>query len=352
MALVGSGMFGSHLSIAGSMCNALREAESLGLDTVQVFTKNQRQWKVSPLASEARDEWLAELKRMGWKGRTVAHNSYLVNLGSPHDDAWEKSIALQREEIERCEALSIPLLVSHPGAHLGSGEEAGLQRIADAYLRLFKDTPGYSTVVCIENTVGSGTNLGGPFEHLATIRRHIIDGAARAKVDPDEAARRVGFCFDTCHAHAFGHEMTTLDGARATLDSFDEICGEGTLRVVHMNDSKGAQGSRRDLHEHIGRGTIGIEGFRAVVTRASLARVPKIMETPKGDAPASEGDGPWDAINLACLKGLMSGNDARRRRKPPEKAPAPAEKPSRAGKVARTGAKRPTKKAGAPRKAR
>lgn len=345
-------MFGSHLSIAGSMCNALREAESLGLDTVQVFTKNQRQWKVSPLADGARDEWLDELRRLGWSARTVAHNSYLVNLASPHADAWERSIALQREEIERCEALSIPLLVSHPGAHLGSGEDAGLQRIADAYLRLFNDTPGYATVVCIENTVGSGTNLGGPFEHLATIRRLIIEGAARAKVDPDDAARRVAFCFDTCHAHAFGHAMTTLDGARATLDSFEAICGEGTLRVVHVNDSKGAQGSRRDLHEHIGRGTIGLEGFRVVVTRPSLARVPKIMETPKGDAPVSEGAGPWDAINLGALKGLMSGNAPRRSRSSPEKVPDPTEKPSRAGKVARTGAKRPTKKAGAPRKAR
>lgn len=345
-------MFGSHLSIAGSMTNALREATSLGLDTVQVFTKNQRQWRVSPLAAEARDEWLSELKRIGWTARTVAHNSYLVNMGSPDDDAWERSIALQREEIERSEALSIPLLVSHPGAHLGSGEEAGLRRIADACLRLLRDTPGYATVLCIENTVGSGTNLGGPFEHLATIRKHVLDGAGRASVDPDEAARRIGFCFDTCHAHAFGHEMTTLEGARATLDSFDEICGEGTLRVVHMNDSKGAQGSRRDLHEHIGRGTIGLEGFRAIVTRPSLARVPKIMETPKGDAPASEGGGPWDAINLACLKGLMSGNAAHGRPRSSQESPDPPEKPSPAGKVARTGAKRPTKKAGAPRKAR
>lgn len=345
-------MFGSHLSIAGSMCNALREAEALGLDTVQIFTKNQRQWRVSPLSDESRQEWLSELKRLGWADRAVAHNSYLVNLGSPNDEAWEKSIALQREEIERCEALSIPLLVSHPGAHLGSGEEAGLRRIADAYLRLLKETPGYATVVCVENTVGSGTNLGGPFEHLASIRRLVIDGASRAKVDPDEASRRVAFCFDTCHAHAFGHEMATIEGARATLDSFDEVCGEGTLRVVHVNDSKGAQGSRRDLHEHIGRGTIGLEGFRAVVTRSSLANVPKIMETPKGDAPSSEGDGPWDAINLACLKGLMSENTLKGPCGSPSRPPLPAQKPSPAGKVARTGAKRPTKKAGAPRNAR
>jgi deoxyribonuclease-4 len=332
-------MFGSHLSIAGSMSNALAEAETLGLDTVQVFTKNQRQWKVTPLADEARDEWLAGLARLGWTTRTVAHNSYLVNLASPNDEAWEKSVALQREEIERCEALSIPLLVSHPGAHLSSGEDAGLQRIADAYLRLFKETPGYANVVCVENTVGSGTNLGGPFEHLASIRARVIEGAARAKVDPDEAARRIAFCFDTCHAHAFGHPMTTEPDARATLDSFDAICGEGTLRVVHANDSKAPAGSRRDLHEHIGRGTIGLEGFRAVVNRASLAGVPKIMETPKGEAPESEGGGPWDLINLSALKGLLTGATS------PTKTPL---KP----KVARTAAIRPTKKTTAARRKR
>lgn len=342
-------MYGSHLSIAGSMTNALAEAEALELDTVQVFTKNQRQWKVSPLRDEARDEWLAALGRLGWTTRTVAHNSYLVNLASPHDEAWEKSIALQREEIERCEALSIPLLVSHPGAHLGSGEEAGLRRIADAYLRLFKETPGYATTICLENTVGSGTNLGGPFEHLATIRRLAIEGAAKAKVDPDEAARRLAFCFDTCHAHAFGHDLTTAAGASATLDAFDAICGAGTLRVLHMNDSKGARGSRRDLHEHIGRGTIGLEGFRGVVNRASLAGVPKIMETPKGDAPDSEGGRPWDAINLAALRGLVerpAGGQTRGQTGGPDGSGAAP--PASAGqKVARTRAGRPTKKAGA-----
>ncbi|MGP1308652.1 MAG: deoxyribonuclease IV [Phycisphaerales bacterium] len=328
-------MFGSHLSIAGSMLNALSEAEALALDTVQVFTKNQRQWNVKPLDAAARDEWLTELKRLGWLTRTVAHNSYLVNLASPHDDAWEKSLTLQREEIERCESLSIPLLVSHPGAHLGSGEEAGAQRIADAYLRLFKETPGYSVTVCVENTVGSGTNLGGPFEHLADVRRRIIDGAEKARVDPDEAARRVAFCFDTCHAHGFGHDMTTEKAAKATLDSFDAICGEGTLRVVHTNDSKAPRGSRRDLHEHIGRGTMGLEGFRAVVNRPSLAAAPKIMETPKGEAPEADGGGPWDSINLSVLKGLMTKTSA-----------------ARMSKVARTRAVRPTKKAGAARSKR
>lgn len=332
-------MFGSHLSIAGNMSNALREAEALGLDTVQVFTKNQRQWKVAPLADDVADEWLREVERLGWQGRTVAHNSYLINLACPDDDKWERAVALQREEIERCERLRIPLLVSHPGSHLGSGEQAGLARIAQAYLRLLKDTPGYQTVVCLENTVGSGANLGGPFEHLRDIRAMVIEGAPKAGVDPDHAAARLACCFDTCHAHAFGHDMSSEERARAVLDRFDEVCGLSLLRVIHMNDSKGALGSRRDLHEHIGHGTIGVDGFAAVVRHPGLASVPKIMETPKGEAPgggAGAGAGAggeveqWDSINLGTLKGLIRDAARTTGARPAKKSPGTGSQPAKA----------------------
>ena len=327
-------VFGSHLSIAGDMTNALREAEGLGLDTVQVFTKNQRQWKVAPLKDEARSAWLAELARLGWSDRAVAHNSYLVNLASPDEGAWERSVETQREEIERCEALSIPLLVSHPGSHLGTGEEAGIARIGFAYARLFKETPGYRTVVCIENTVGGGSNLGGPFEHLAAIRGAVIRSAEDLGVDPDEAAGRVAFCFDTCHAHGAGHDMTSEEAAAATLDRFDAVCGPGLLRVMHVNDSKAPRASKRDLHEHIGRGTIGLGAFAAVVKRPALANVPKILETPKGEAPADLGGGPWDAINLSILRALQRGE-------------TPSVEPAQTVKPARTASRASSKKPGA-----
>ena len=168
-------MFGSHLSISGSMANALREAESLGMDTVQVFTKNQQQWKVPPLSTDAISEWKSEVARLGWQGRIVAHASYLINLASPDDSLWAKSIDLMRVEIERCEALEIPFLVHHPGSSTTSPTEAGVSRIIDAYERLLKDTPGFRTVSCLENTVGSGQNLGGPFEQLAELRLKIAD---------------------------------------------------------------------------------------------------------------------------------------------------------------------------------
>lgn len=286
------------------MANALREAERLGLDTVQVFTKNQRQWAVKPLDDGARDEWLAELTRLGWADRTVSHNSYLINTASPNDELRDKSIALQREEIERCERLSIPLLVWHPGSHTGSGEDAGLRRIADACAALLRETRGYRTVLCVENTVGSGANLGGPFEHLRALREMVIERAG------DEGERRFGFCFDTCHAHAYGHDMSSEAAAMRTLDALDHACGLANVRVVHLNDSKGARGSRLDRHEHIGKGTIGEEGFGAVVNHPALRGAPMILETPKEDAPSGE---PWDALNLRLLRRMRNNGRAARR---------------------------------------
>jgi deoxyribonuclease IV len=312
-------LFGSHLSIAGAMTNALDEGASLGLDTVQVFTKNQRQWKVKPLEDEARDAWNERVKELGWGGRTVAHDSYLINLASPDDELWEKSIALMREEIERCHALGITHLVSHPGAHMrkemdpDEAVEAGLQRIADAYARLFKETRSCADVVmCFENTAGGGTTLGRTFEHLARLAELVHEKAGPL------AERRVGFCFDTCHALAAGYDLAstkTGDGsgkkrtiaegraiADDVLDEFDAVCGLDRLLVVHCNDSKGALGSRIDRHEHIGKGCVGKGAFAAVLNRPELARVPLVLETPKGE---DDSGTPWDTVNLRTLRRLQ-----------------------------------------------
>lgn len=291
-------MFGSHLSIAGSLCNALKEAESLGLDTVQVFTKNQQQWKAPPLPDSAVREWNAEISRLGWQGRATAHASYLINLASPDDELWKKSIDLMRIEIDRCEALEIPFLIHHPGSHVGTGVEAGISRIAAAYAALFKATPGYRTVCCLENTAASGSNLGGPFEELAALRSRIIDTTGQAQ--------RVGFCIDTCHAHAAGYDLSTRQGASEALDRLDALCGLTNIRSLHLNDSKGAVGSRLDRHAHIGEGTIGSpdlqnSGFTAVVNRPEFRSIPKILETPKGSTPAGT---PYDTLNVRRLRKL------------------------------------------------
>lgn len=310
-------LFGSHLSIAGAMANALREAERLGFDTVQVFTKNQRQWKVAPLKDADADEWRSEMNRLGWEGRVVAHNSYLVNLASPDDELRNKSIDLQREELRRAEALGIPFLVSHPGAHTGSGEEAGLDRIADAYARLLRETAGAAVVVCIENTVGSGSNLGGPFEHLRDLRERIL------RLTGAEFGPRVGFCFDTCHAHAAGHDMRSAAAATRTLEEWGRAVGLEHIRVVHLNDSKAPAGSRLDRHAHIGEGTIAgplkpgaardYSGFAALLNHPALAGVPMILETPKEDDPSGE---PWDRVNLARLRALLSESPEPSRKRP------------------------------------
>lgn len=307
------GVFGSHLSIAGSMVNALHEGERLGLDTVQVFTKNQQQWKAKPLDPAMVREWRAELARLGWEGRTVSHASYLINLASPDNVLWRKSIDLMTDEIERCETLSIPYLVHHPGAYTTSTPAEGIARIGKAYAELFRRTKGYATVSCLEDTVGSGSNLGRTIEELALLRSAIVEATGEPA--------RVGFCLDSCHLHAGGYDLSDRAAAARVIDEFNRVCGLKHLHVMHLNDSKAATGSRRDLHAHIGAGTIGRKslrrsGFAAIVNHPALARIPKILETPKGTTKAGTA---YDTLNLRRLKRLIEpakqsiNREARRR---------------------------------------
>ncbi len=299
------------------MVHAILEAESLGLDTVQVFTKNQQQWKVSPLDPGIVRDWHANIARLSWQGRAVSHASYLINLASVSDDLWAKSIDLMTVEVQRCEELGIPFLVHHPGSFTGSTLDHGLSRITDAYKEVFNRTRGYKTVSCLEGTVGAGSLIGGRFEHLASLRQTISDATG----EPG----RIGFCLDTCHMHAAGYDMSTRQSAEAALAEFDRLCGIENLRVFHINDSKGAVGSKLDRHQHIGMGTIGgglakpnrtklaASGFAAVVNHPHCRTIPKIMETPKEERsrtkpPSSKpakGSKPLDMINLQRLKALV-----------------------------------------------
>lgn len=317
-------MFGSHLSIAGSMVNALTEARTLGLDTVQVFTKNQQQWKAKPLDPGMVGEWHAALRANGFdqggpgdakgarRGGVTSHASYLINLAAPADALWRQSIDLMTDEIERCEALAIPFLVHHPGAYTTSSLEDGLKRIAAAYKEVFGRTKGFATVSCLEGTVGAGSQIGGPFEELARLRELIVEATGEAA--------RVGFCLDTCHMHAAGYDMATRGAGEAALAEFDRVCGLANLKAFHINDSKGACGSHLDRHTHIGHGTIGgppgpagvtrerlmDSGFAAVVNHPRLAGVPKHLETPKEE---TEDGRAWDLVNVGRLRGLMVGRE-------------------------------------------
>jgi deoxyribonuclease-4 len=281
-------MFGSHLSISGGMHNAILSAEKLGMETVQVFTKNQQQWAAKPLADDAVAAWKAELKRVKL-GRTVAHDSYLINLGSPDDALWEKSTAAFVHEIERCEQLGIHYLVTHPGAHNGSGEDAGLKRVAAALDQVFAHLPDGKTVVCLEATAGQGTSLGYKLEHLAEL------------IERSKHPKRLAVCLDTAHLFAAGYDFRGRKYA-AFRKVLDRTVGVKKVKVLHLNDSKKDLGSRVDRHEHIGRGTIGLDGFKPIVRDEAWLGVPKILETEKGASPEGE---EWDLVNIRALKSLM-----------------------------------------------
>lgn len=326
-------MFGSHLSIAGSMLNALDEAERLGLDTVQVFTKNQQQWAARPLDPGVVRDWSARVKGLGWQGRIVSHASYLINLASPDDALWKKSINLMVDEIERCETLGIPFLVHHPGAYTTSSREEGIARIAAAYAELFKRTKGFRTVSCLENTVGSGSNLGREFTELAEIRARIIESTG--------APERVGVCIDTCHAHAGGYDLSTSASARAAIAALGSAMDFGVVRVLHLNDSKGGAGSRRDLHAHIGEGTIGLPGFEVFVRTPQFADIPKIMETPKGDDPNGQ---PFDTVNLGRLWSMVGRGPIRQPVRVIAGETPPRTRPSRVSTTSNAKTRKPASK--------
>ena len=285
-------MFGAHLSIAGGMHNALLKAEALACETLQVFTKNQQQWKCSPLTEECIREWKSHAKRLGFK-KTVSHDSYLINLAATNKEFWRKSVELFVEELTRCRQLGIPYLVTHPGAHMGEGDEAGIQRVVAALNVIHDnvpDTPRGSVVTCLEVTAGQGSCLGCKLEHLAEIIERV------------KSPQRLGVCLDTAHLFAAGYDFRGPRKYAAFRKQLATTVGLKSVKVIHMNDSKKDLGSRVDRHAHIGQGFIGLDGFKPFVRDSAWTNVPKVLETPKeGTAPDGR---EWDAVNLETLRSL------------------------------------------------
>jgi deoxyribonuclease-4 len=281
------------MSVAGGAYKALERGKELGCTVVQVFTKNANQWAAKPIADG--DAQLFQTTRDGC-GYTcddlVAHDSYLINLGTPDDALWEKSVAAFAHELDRCEQLGISGLVTHAGAHMGSGEEKGLARIAEALTRVLGERPGQKVRVLLEITAGQGTALCYCFEHLGSVLDQV----------GSEFKHRVGVCWDTCHLFAAGIDFTGEDQYERMVDSFDRIVGLDNLRAIHLNDSKKGLGSRVDRHEHIGQGAIGLEPFGFFMNDPRLANLPKIIETPKGAAGEETSN---DLMNLGALRGLV-----------------------------------------------
>ncbi len=277
---------GAHESIAGGLHKAFDRAQSVGCDALQIFVKSNRSWAVKPLTEEDIARFKAKAVGTGIQP-VVGHTSYLLNLATPDEALWTKSRDMLIVELDRCEALDVPYLVLHPGSHVGTGEEAGLARVAQALGGVHAATPGFRTQILLETTAGQGTNLGYRFEHLAWLMEHTQQG------------ERLGVCLDTCHVFAAGYELRTVEGYAATMEAFDRVIGLERLKVIHLNDSKGDLGSRKDRHEHIGQGNIGLEGFRHVLNDPRLAVLPGLLETPKSD------DLHEDRENLAVLRSLV-----------------------------------------------
>ena len=263
-------LLGAHMSIAGGHHHAVEAAYRAGCTALQIFTKGNNQWAAKPLTEEGVRAFADARARYGVRC-VVAHSSYLINLGTPDDALFEKSIDAFAIELERCEALDVSHLIFHPGAHVGSGEEAGLARVARGIDEAHRRLPGLRVKTTLELTAGQGSCLGHTFEHL---------GAILARVGAPE---RVAVCIDTCHMLAAGYDFRDADGYEETFARFDECVGIERIEAFHVNDSKKDVGSRVDRHETLGEGFLGDEPFRLLMNDARFVGVPMLLETPKGD---------------------------------------------------------------------
>ena len=278
---------GAHVSASGGLENAPRNARAIGATGFALFTKNQRQWSAPPLTAAQIEAFRRACDEAGYTAAQILpHDSYLINLGNPDDEALEKSRIAFEEEMQRCEQLGLDRLNFHPGSHLRTiSEEASLDRIAASINRALERTRGVTAV--IENTAGQGSNLGYRFEQLAYL------------IDRIEDRSRVGVCIDTCHAFAAGYDLTTPEACAETFAEFDRVVGFRYLKGMHLNDAMKIRGSRVDRHSPLGEGAIGIECFRYIVTDPRFAGIPLILETPDESRWPDE---------IALLQGFAAGN--------------------------------------------
>ncbi len=280
-------LLGAHMSIQGGVHRAIERGEALGCTAIQLFTRNQVQWRAAALAEADCERFRAAWAASGI-GPIVAHANYLIDLASADERIARLSLDNLIIEFQRAAALGLRWVVLHPGCHQGRGEEVGLRQIADSATRAMEATRDLPVGLLLETTAGQGTSLGWRFEHLARL------------LDAIGAPERLGVCFDTCHVFAAGYDLRTPDAYEATIGEFHRAIGLEQIRAIHVNDSKRELGSRVDRHEHIGRGKLGRQAFRCLMRDPRFAAVPKLLETPKG---SFCGKG-WDPVNLAVLRRL------------------------------------------------
>jgi len=275
------------MSIAGGVDKALLEGKKVDCDVIQIFTKSSRQWAAEPYTEDEIRDFHRNQKATGIV-TVIAHDSYLLNLGSPDESLRRRSVAAFIDELQRCEILSIPYLIAHPGAHVGAGEEEGIRTIARSLSEVHAACPGLKVKVALEITAGQGSNLGYRFEQI------------RGMIDATKESYRLRVCFDTEHAFAAGYDIRTREGYERTFAEFAEAIGLELLVAFHLNDSKKEFHSRVDRHEHIGKGHIGVEAFRLLVNDRRFWGIPMCLETPKGP------DLEEDRENLTLLRSLVA----------------------------------------------
>ena len=278
-------ILGAHVSIAGGVSNAPQNAVSCTCETFQIFTKNQLQWQAPPLSREDVRAFRQRVQEMHLVAGTV-HAAYLVNLAAREPELLHKSRLCMVDDLDRTHRLAVPYLVVHPGAHRGQGTARGIEVAAASLDYVFRHSRTHDTMILLEATSGAGSVLGGTFEELAAIR------------DLCRFPARVGFCVDTCHVFAAGYDIRSRIMYEDTILTLDRVLGLANVRAFHLNDSRGALGSKTDRHADIGQGEIGPGAFRLLLRDARFARIPGILETPGGDGAY--------ARNLAFLRSLTA----------------------------------------------
>ena len=279
-------LLGAHMSIQGGVHRAIERACSIGCTAMQIFVKNNMQWFARPIAPEEVRAFREHAQRAEL-GAVFAHANYLINLAATNPQFHANSLRALAEELIRADALQLPFLVLHPGAHLGVGEEAGLAKIITSIDAVFRVIPKVKTRLALETTAGQGSCLGHRFEHLACI------------IDQVREPERLCVCLDTAHVHAAGYDLGDESTIRKMFREFDRTVGRERLVALHLNDSKTKRGSRVDRHAHIGEGEIGLAAFRFIMNQPRFAKIPKVLETPKGKGLRE------DVENLNTLRALL-----------------------------------------------
>jgi deoxyribonuclease-4 len=285
--MVPKSILGAHLSIAKGLHTAIYEAEKLNCNALQIFTKNAATWKEKRVTPDEIDLFKLAMEETGIK-QIASHTSYLINLAATDKKKHAMSCKALQDELLRSSSLGISYVVLHPGSHMGSGEQKGIDQISDSINEIFSGISDVNTRLLLETTAGQGSSIGHSFEQIASILERI------------ENIDNSGVCLDACHIFAAGYDIRTEEVYNETIKIFDDIIGLKQLYLIHMNDSKNDLGSRVDRHEQIGKGFIGLKAFELIMNDNRFRNIPKIIETPKG----KEGN-KMDRINLDTLAGLI-----------------------------------------------